>query len=337
MEGKGGVVDLELAHGDLKSLIVGGVDGVDPRENHGADFLEAGERLGAGLVLVSDGVADFDFGGGLHVCDDVADVPGFESVGFGHLGSEDAGLLNLVVGGSMEELDLIAFLDLAGDDANVGDDAAELIIERIENGGAKEAVGIFDRRRDEFDDGFKDILDPDPLFGGGGDGVIAGDGEDVFELLAAAGDIGGGKVDFVEDGEDGEVLLHGEVDVGHGLGFHALGGIDDEDGALASGEGPGDFVGKVNVAGGVEEVELVGLTVLGFEREGDGMGFDGDPFFPLEVHGVEVLGLGLPLGNGLGVLHEPIGQGRFAMIDMSDDGEITGEFDGHGKIVNGEK
>jgi hypothetical protein len=163
LEGKGGVVDLELTHGDLESLIVGGVDGIDPRENHGADFLEAWERLGAGLVLVSDGVADFHFGGGLHVGDDVTDVPGFESVGFGHLGSEDAGLLDLVVGGSVEELNLIALLNLAGDDANVGDDTAELIIEGIENGGAKEAVGIFDGRRDEFYDGFEDVLDPDSL------------------------------------------------------------------------------------------------------------------------------------------------------------------------------
>jgi len=44
-----------------------------------------------------------------------------------------------------------------------------------------------------------------------------------------------------------------------------------------------------------------------------------------------VLGLRFALGDGLGVLHEAIGQGRFAMIDMGDDGEVTGEFDGHGR------
>lgn len=36
------------------------------------------------------------------------------------------------------------------------------------------------------------------------------------------------------------------------------------------------------------------------------MGFDGDAFFPLKVHGVEVLGLSFSLGDGLGVLHEAI-------------------------------
>ncbi len=61
------------------------------------------------------------------------------------------------------------------------------------------------------------------------------------------------------------------------------------------------------------------------------MGFDGDPFFALEVHGVEVLGLRFTLGDGLAGFHEAIGQGRFAMIDVGDDGEVTGEFDGHGR------
>ena len=65
------------------------------------------------------------------------------------------------------------------------------------------------------------------------------------------------------------------------------------------------------------------------------MGFDGDPFFPLEVHGVEVLSLSLALTNRLASFHEAIGQGRFAMIDVSDDGEITGEFDGHGEVAGG--
>ena len=330
LEGEGGVVDLELAHRDLEGLVVRGVDGVDAGEDHGADFFESGEGLWAGLVLVGDGVADFDFGGGLHVGDDVADVSGAESVGLLHFGGEDAGLFDFVVVGSVEELDLVTFFHLTGNDTNVGDNAAKLIVEGVEDGGAEETIGVFDGRGDEFDDGFEDVLDANAHFGGGGDTVFAGDGEDVFELLAAAGNIGGGEIDFIKNRDDGEVLFHGEVDVGHGLGFDALGGIDDEDGAFARREGTGDLVREVDVAGGVEEVELVSFAILGLESKGDGVGFDSDPFLALEIHGVEVLGLRLTLGDGLSFLHEAIGQGRFAMIDVGDDGEVTGEFDGHG-------
>lgn len=335
LEGEGGVVDLKFAHGDFEGLVVGGVDGVDAGEDHGANFFESGKGLEAGFFLVGDGVADFNFGGRLHVGDDVADVSGFEAFGFLHLRGEDAGLLDLVVRGSVEELDFIAFFHLTGDDADVGNNAAKLIVKGIEDGSAEETVGVFDGWGDEFDDGFEDLLDADAHLGGGGDGVFSGDREDFLELLTAAWDVGGGEVDFIEDGDDGEFLLHGEVHVGHGLGFDALGGIDDEDGAFARGEGAGDLVGEVDVPGRVEEVELVGLPVLGLEGKGDGVGFDGNSFFALEVHGVEVLGLGLALGDRLCFFHEAIGQGRFAMIDVGDDGEVTGEFDGHGRWLAG--
>ena len=291
LEGEGGVVDLELAHRDFEGLVVGGVDGVDAGKDHGADFFESGKGLGAGLVLVSDGVADFDFGGGLHVGDDVADVSGLEFLGLGHLGGEVADFLDLVVGGSVEEFDLIAFLHLAGNHTDVRNDAAVGIIKRVEDGGAEEPVGGLGGWGNEFNDGFEDFLNANAHFGGSGDAVLARDGEDFLELLSAAIDVGGGEVDLVENGDDGEVLLHGKVDVGHGLGFDALGGIDDEDGAFARGEGAGDLVGKIDVSGGVEEVELVGFAVFGFEGERDRVGLDGDALLPLEVHGVEVLGL----------------------------------------------
>ena len=46
----------------------------------------------------------------------------------------------------------------------------------------------------------------------------------------------GGQVDLVEDRDDGQVALDGHVEVGQGLGLDALGGVDQEDGALAGGE-----------------------------------------------------------------------------------------------------
>ena len=49
-----------------------------------------------------------------------------------------------------------------------------------------------------------------------------------------------------------------------------------------------------------------------------------------------MLFLSFPLGDCLGVFQQAVGQGRFAMIDVGDNGEVTGEFDGHGRIVKGE-
>jgi hypothetical protein len=79
------------------------------------------------------------------------------------------------------------------------------------------------------------------------------------------------------------------VEVGHGLGLDALGGVDHQDGALAGGEGAGDLVGEIDVAGGVEQVELVGLAVAGGVFHRHRVGLDGDALLALKVHRVELL------------------------------------------------
>ncbi len=51
------------------------------------------------------------------------------------------------------------------------------------------------------------------------------------------------------------------VGVGDGLGLHALRGVDQQDRPFAGGEAARDLVMEVDVAGGVDQVELVGLAV----------------------------------------------------------------------------
>ncbi len=83
------------------------------------------------------------------------------------------------------------------------------------------------------------------------------------------------------------------------------------------------------MAGGVDQVELDPLPVPRVVMHGDGMGLDGDPALALEVHGVEELVLLLALRDGLGELQETIRERGLPVIDVGDDGEVPGEFDGH--------
>ncbi len=62
------------------------------------------------------------------------------------------------------------------------------------------------------------------------------------------GDVGVRQVDLVDDRDELEALLLGEVDVGHRLRLDALRGIDDEQRAFARGQRARDFVGEVHVA-----------------------------------------------------------------------------------------
>ena len=75
--------------------------------------------------------------------------------------------------------------------------------------------------------------------------------------------LGGGQVDLVDDRHDLMVVLDRLVDVGERLRLDALRRVDDQQRAFAGGEAAADFIGEVDVAGRVHQVELVGLAVRG--------------------------------------------------------------------------
>ena len=163
----------------------------------------------------------------------------------------------------------------------------------------------------------------DALLRRGEEDLVGAEAERVDELLRDALRLGAGQVDLVDDGDELEVGFHGQVDVGERLGLDALGRIDDEERALAGGERAGDLVAEVDVAGGVDEVELVGAAVAGGEGHADGLGLDGDALLALQVHGVEHLRGHIALRDRAGLLEKPVGERRFAVVDVGDDAEVA--------------
>ena len=118
------------------------------------------------------------------------------------------------------------------------------------------------RRRDPGHDRLEDRVDPDAFLGRGEDHLLAGDRQDVLELLDDDVGLGARQVDLVDDRDDREALAQGEVHVGQGLGLDPLGRVDDEDRPLAGLQRAADLVAEVDVAGRVDQVQPVGLAVL---------------------------------------------------------------------------
>ena len=85
--------------------------------------------------------------------------------------------------------------------------------------------------------------------------------EQLGDLLGDALGLGAGQVDLVQARDQLEAGVDREVGVGERLGLDALRGVDDEQRALAGGQRAADLVGEVDVAGRVDEVQLVGLAV----------------------------------------------------------------------------
>ena len=88
------------------------------------------------------------------------------------------------------------------------------------------------------------------------------------------------------------------------------------------------------MAGRVDEVEDVGLAVSGLVGQAHGLGLDGDAALALDVHVVEHLLRHLAVAQRAGELDQPVGEGRFAVVDMRNDREVADIVDrvgGHGR------
>ena len=101
---------------------------------------------------------------------------------------------------------------------------------------------------------------------------------------------GGVEVHFIEHGNDLQIIFDGHVEVGYGLGLYALRCVHDEQGALAGCYRARHFIGKVDVSGGVDQVEHIFFTVKLIVHL-YGMALDGDAALALQLHVVEDLRL----------------------------------------------
>ncbi|RPK76104.1 hypothetical protein EES45_23820 [Streptomyces sp. ADI97-07] len=324
---QGGVVELELVQGLAQVRVVRPVQRVQAGEHHRLGVLVATQRLGRPVVQGGDGVTDLGLPDVLHPGDDVADLTDADAVGRGHLRGGDTDLQQLVGGSGRHHPDALALVELAVDDPDVGDDSAVGVVDRVEDHRAGRLVRPADGGGDVPDHTVEQGVHADTRLRGDLEHVLGLAADEVGQLLGELLGLRGGQVDLVEHRDDGEVVLHRQVEVGEGLRLDPLGGVDEQDRALARGERTGDLVGEVHVARGVDHVEDVGrarvLALGGRPRQADRLGLDGDSALALDVHPVEVLSAHLPHVDHARQLKHPVGKRRLAVVDVRDDAEVA--------------
>ena len=162
-------------------------------------------------------------------------------------------------------------------------------------------------------------------FGADKNGVGGVETDGAFDHFFCAGNVCALQIDLVDDGNNFEAVIDGEIGVGEGWGFNALRSVDYQQSAFAGSEGARNFVGKIDVAGRVDQIELVGVAVLRGIHHADGVGLDGDAALALEVHGIEHLGLHFTGGERPGEFEQAVGQRGLAVVNMRDDRKIAEE------------
>ena len=221
--------------------------------------------------------------------------------------------------------DLLARVQVAVDDPDVGDHAAVGVVDGVEDHGARGGVGVAGGRREVSDDLVQERLHAEAGLARHPQAVLGLAADQLGQLLGELLGLGRRQVDLVEHRDDRELVLHGEVEVRQGLRLDPLCGVDEQHGSLARGEGAGDLVGEVDVPGGVDHVQGVRRAVE-LPGHADGLGLDGDAALALDVHAVEVLRAHRPGVDHTGDLEHPVGERRLAVVDVGDDAEVPDQL-----------
>ena len=74
---------------------------------------------------------------------------------------------------------------------------------------------------------------------------------------------------------------------------------------------------------GVDQVEVVDLAVARLVTQGCSLRLDGDAALALDIHRIKDLRLHLAVRKAAAEVDDAIGQRRFAVVDMGNDGKIT--------------
>ena len=165
---------------------------------------------------------------------------------------------------------------------------------------------------------------------------VAGlDADDLLDLADHPLGVRRRQVDLVDDRQHLQALLGRGVAVGDALRLDALRGVDHQQRPVAGGQRARDLVGEVHVTRRVDHVQLVALAVVRRVIKGDALRLDGDAALALEIHRVEHLRLHLAVGESAAQLDEAVGERRFAVIDVGDDGEVAYmPHESRGKLLN---
>ena len=185
--------------------------------------------------------------------------PGSSSVHQDRLGREDADPVDLVGGARAHHPDLLALGEPAVLDPQQRDHAEIGIVPAVDQQRLERRRRVALGRRQALHDRLEHLLDAVAGLGRDQERVARVQADDVLDLLLDPLGLGRRQVDLVEHRDDLVIGLDRLVGIGERLRLDALGGIDQEDRALAGAQGPADLVGEVDVARRVDQVELVGL------------------------------------------------------------------------------
>ena len=103
----------------------------------------------------------------------------------------------------------------------------------------------------------QNLVDAGALLGAGQYGIARVDADNGLDLLANPFGLGCRQIDLIDHRNDFQIVVNRQIGVGEGLGFDTLGSVHHQQGAFAGLQAARNFVGEIDVAGGIDEIQLI--------------------------------------------------------------------------------
>ncbi len=174
--------------------------------------------------------------------------PARELADLDRLGHQHAHRLDLERLAVRHEADALALAHGSLHHAHQHDHAAIGVEPRVEDERLQRRIGVARGRRQPMHDRFQHLVHALAGLGAHRDGVGGVQADGLLDGLLGAQNVGRGQVDLVDDGNDFEAVIDGQVGVGQRLRLHALAGVHHQQRALAGGQRARDLVAEVHVA-----------------------------------------------------------------------------------------
>ena len=205
------------------------------------NFLEARQSR-RWMTCIGDGIAHLHFQRAFDIRCHVTGFPHFQFFSHVRFGVKAADLLYLHIFSRVEQFDLHASLQLAVKHAHVCHHSFIGVKIRIESQGLHGRRSRRFRRRNPFHDRFQNFVNANSFLGAGQDRRLAGNRQDIFQLLLRLRHIRVRQIDFVDHRNDGQILFHRQMHIGDGLRLDALRGIDNQQCPFARAEAARDLI-----------------------------------------------------------------------------------------------
>ncbi len=147
--------------------------------------------------------------------------------------------------------------------------------------------------------------------------------DNVFNFFFNVVRVGAWQVNFVDNRDNLQIVVQRQVHVRQGLRLNALGRVNHQQRTLARSQCTRHLIGKIDMAGSINKVEHILLTVACLVDAAHGLRLNGDATLALQIHGVQNLVLHLALSKGSCIFNQSVCQGRLAMIYMGDNRKVT--------------